>query len=76
MNLQKKTEEALQRIKSLEKILEDKIETDNELMKLIESLDDQIFCIQKDEDDDYIITFNEGKIAENFNLKTDQECSV
>jgi PAS domain-containing protein len=72
MDLQKKTHEALQRIKSLEKKLEENIETDNELERLIQSLDDQIFCIQKDEDNDYIITYNEGKIAEDYNLKTEQ----
>jgi PAS domain-containing protein len=72
MDMQKKTEEALQQIKSLEKILEENIEKDNELVKLIESLDDQIFCIQKDKDDDFIITYNEGKIAENYSLKTEQ----
>ena len=72
MDLQKKTLEAVKRIKSLEKILELNIETDHELERLIQSLDDQIFCIQKDEDNDYIITYNEGKIAESFNLKTEQ----
>ena len=72
MDLQKKTQEAVKRIKSLEKILEQNIETDHELERLIQSLDDQIFCIQKDEDNDYIITYNEGKIAESFNLKTEQ----
>jgi PAS domain-containing protein len=72
MDLQKKTQEAAKRIKLLEKILEENIETDHELERLIQSLDDQIFCIQKDEDDDYIITYNEGKIAEDFNLKTEQ----
>jgi PAS domain-containing protein len=72
MDIQKKTEEALQKIEVLEKILAENLEKDNELEKLIESLDDQIFCIQKDKDNDYIITYNEGKIAENYNLKTEQ----
>ena len=62
MDLQKKTEEAFHRIEILEKTLAEKMEKDSELVKLIESLDDQIFCIQKDKDGDYIITYNEGKL--------------
>jgi PAS domain-containing protein len=72
MDLQKKTEEAFRKIEILEKILSEKMEKDHELVKLIESLDDQIFCIQKDEDNDYIIIYNEGKIAEENNLRTRQ----
>jgi PAS domain-containing protein len=72
MDLQMKMQEGVQRKKFLEKLLEENIERDKELMKLFESLDDQIFCIQKDKDNDYIITFNEGKVAEFYNLKTAQ----
>ncbi|MEI6852447.1 MAG: PAS domain-containing protein [Bacteroidota bacterium] len=67
-----KLEEALEQIKSLEKILEENVEKGNELMKLIESLEDQIFCIQRDKDNDFIITFAEGKVAENYQLSTAQ----
>ena len=72
MDMQKNTFDAFRQIETLEKILSDCVEKDNELVKLIDSLDDQIFCIQKDSDNDYIITYNEGKIAQDYNLKTSQ----
>jgi len=70
--MQEKLEEALNQINSLEKTLEESLEKGNELMKLIESLEDQIFCFQKDEDNDFILTFAEGKVAEDNQLRTSQ----
>lgn len=72
MDLQLQCEEALKKIKLLEQTLEENLQKDNELIKLIESLDDQIFRIRKNDTGDYIITYNEGKVADNYNLRTAQ----
>jgi len=72
MELQHKINEAQKKIQLLEKNLKEVLEKENEISSLIESLDDQIYRIQKDEDNDYIIMYNEGKIAEINGLRTIQ----
>ncbi|MFA4853025.1 MAG: PAS domain-containing protein [Bacteroidales bacterium] len=72
MDLQKKYENAQQKINILEKRVAENLGKANELLKMIGTLDNQIFCCQKNKNDEYIIIFNEGKIAEEYNHSTEQ----
>lgn len=72
MDLQNKIDASQKEILLLEKKLKNLFEEEKEISSLIESLDDQIYRIRKDKDGDYIIMYNEGKIAEKYGLRTKQ----
>lgn len=72
MDLQNQIDAAQKEILLLEEKLKDLLEEEEEISSLIDSLDDQIYKIQKDKDGDYIIMYNEGKIAEINGLRTKQ----
>lgn len=58
------------RIKELEAKLKAEKEQNQDLLQIIGTLDSQIFRCQRSFENEYIITFNEGKIAELNNLPT------
>ncbi|MFO8053594.1 MAG: ATP-binding protein [Bacteroidales bacterium] len=62
-------EDAL-KIARLEQQLKAEQERTEDLLQIIRSLDSQIFKCVQDTNQDYIITFNEGKVAEKNNVPT------
>lgn len=48
------------------------LETDENLLKTIKGLPNQVFRYRLDEENNYVITFSEGRIAEEFGMTTDE----
>jgi PAS domain-containing protein len=62
--------QALQEIQNLEKAIEEYMNLTSELIDITKSLETQIYRIRKDENGEYRLIFNEGKIAERYNIST------
>lgn len=72
MDFQKQLEEAQEKIKFLEKRLDVTEKEKNDLIKIIGIFDGQIFRCKRNSAKDYVFTFNEGAIAEKYNIQTEQ----
>lgn len=72
MSMQKKIEEAQQKMTILEKIFEVSQKNTIDLVKIIRAFESQIFRCEKDSNGEYIITFSAGKIAEKYDFRTEQ----
>ena len=72
MGTQKQLEDALAQIDLLEKKLSECCKKESKLLKIIGTLDSQIFNCIKNSDGEYTPVFSEGKIANKYNFKTEQ----
>lgn len=72
MGTQKQLEDALAQIDLLEKKLSQSREKESNLLKILENLDSQIFSIKKNSDGEYTPFFSVGKIAQKYNIQTEQ----
>ena len=72
MDIKEEYEQSLIKIQVLEKAIEQYQNNSKNLVEITKSLETHIFRIKKDESGKYIFVFSEGRIAEKYNITTDQ----
>jgi len=71
MDAQQKYEQALLKIKVLEKAINEYQQTSDNLTEITKSLETQIYRIRKDKEGKYIFVFSEGRVAEKYKITTE-----
>jgi hypothetical protein len=71
MDAQKEYEQALLKIKVLERAIDEYQETAKNLIEITKSLETQIYRIKKDKDGKYIFVYSEGRIADKYKIATE-----
>lgn len=71
MFTQQDYDQALEKTRILEKAINEHLEKANILAAITKSLETQIYRIKKDKEGKYILIFNEGRIADKYEMTTD-----